>query len=265
MSGTALVPMSDIQAMAQAFAKSGLFGTKTPDQCMALLLLAQAENCHPAIAMRDFDIIQGKPAKKSEAMLRSFITADGVIEWHEMSDTKADASFTHPKGSNGKPVRISWDLDRAKKAGLLGKDNWTKYGRQMLANRVISEGCRRVYPAATSGMYEPGEVRAMARDDKRKEKDMGAAEIVPHESAAPQELPPSNVASATTPADAADPSTISLDEAMTLAADLRACDPQAEATFLKVAKIAKLTELQALDMPEAQEWVKRRKEKVARK
>ena len=118
MSGTALVPMSDIQAMAQAFAKSGLFGTKTPDQCMALLLLAQAENCHPAIAMRDFDIIQGKPAKKSEAMLRSFIAADGVIEWHEMSDTKADASFTHPKGSTGKPVRISWDLDRAKKAGL---------------------------------------------------------------------------------------------------------------------------------------------------
>lgn len=174
---TALVPISDLERMATAFAKSNLFGTKTPDQCMALLLLAQGEGLHPAIAMRDFDVIQGKPAKKAEAMLRSFIAAGGIVEWHEMTDTKASASFSHPQGSNGKFVPISWDMDRAKKAGLTGKDNWQKYGRQMLANRVISEGCRRVYPAATSGLYEPGEVRMIARQ----EKDMGKAELVKDE------------------------------------------------------------------------------------
>jgi hypothetical protein len=166
--------MQDMQAMAQAFSKSALFGAKTTEQCLALLLLAQAEGQHPAIAMRDFDVIQNRPAKKAEAMLRSFLAAGGIVEWHEMGDTMADASFTHPQGSNGKPVRITWDMDRAKKAGLSGKDNWTKYSRQMLANRVISEGCRRVYPAATSGMYEPGEVRMISRQ----EKDMGKADIV---------------------------------------------------------------------------------------
>ena len=171
---TALVPVSDLQTMAVAFAKSALFGAKSPEQCMALLLLAQAEGQHPAIAMRDFDVIQGRPAKKSEAMLRSFLAAGGVVEWHEMSDTKADASFMHPQGSNGKPVRIAWDLERAKKAGIASKDNWQKYGRAMLASRVISEGCRRVYPASTSGMYEPGEVRAIVQQ----ERNMGRAEIV---------------------------------------------------------------------------------------
>ena len=166
MTSTALVPIGDMERMAQAFAKGGLFGTKTPEQCLSLLLLAQAEGQHPALAMRDFDVIQGKPAKKSEAMLRSFIAAGGFVEWHAMTDDKADASFMHPQGSNGKWVRIDWDLARATKAGLAGKDNWKKFSRQMLANRVISEGCRRVYPAATSGMYEPGEVRAMDREEK---------------------------------------------------------------------------------------------------
>ena len=188
---TALIPMQDISAMAVAFAKSALFGAKTPEQCMALLLLAQAEGQHPAIAMRDFDVIQGRPAKKSEAMLRSFLAAGGSVEWHEMSDTKADASFSHPQGSNGKPVRISWDMERARKAGLSDKDNWKKYGRAMLSNRVISEGCRRVYPAATSGMYEPGEVREIARQ----EKNMGKAVIVddpqPDEKATVGTPPPS--------------------------------------------------------------------------
>lgn len=195
---TALVPMQDLDRMAVAFSKSQLFGSKTPEQCLALLLLAQAEGQHPAIAMRDFDVIQNRPAKKSEAMLRSFLAAGGTVEWHSMTDSLAEASFSHPQGSNGKPVKISWDLERAKKAGLSGKDMYAKYARQMLANRVISEGCRRVYPAATSGMYEPGEVRMIARQ----EKDMGSAEIVPLDekatggisSSQPADIPPAAAA-----------------------------------------------------------------------
>jgi hypothetical protein len=177
MTMTALVPIDDLERMAVAFAKSGMFGTKTPEQAMALLLLAQAEGVHPAIAMRDFDVIQGKPAKKAEAMQRAFLAAGGTIEWHSMTDELAEASFSHPQGSNGKPVKISWDIARAKKAGLGGKDNYTKFPRQMLCSRVISEGCRRVYPASTSGLYVPEEVRDFSKD-KRAEKDMGAAVVV---------------------------------------------------------------------------------------
>jgi hypothetical protein len=171
----ALVPMQDMDRMAAVFSKCGLFGQKTPDQCMALLLLAQAEGVHPAIAMRDFDVIQGKPAKKAEAMLRSFLAAGGSVEWHAMTDVLADATFSHPQGGK---ARLTWDLERVKKAGLGGKEMYAKYARQMLANRAISEGCRRIYPAATSGMYEPGEVRGIIKQ----EKDMGAAVVVPDES-----------------------------------------------------------------------------------
>ena len=50
---TALVPVDQIERMALAVAKSGLFGVKTPDQAMALMLVAQAEGMHPAIAARE--------------------------------------------------------------------------------------------------------------------------------------------------------------------------------------------------------------------
>ncbi len=69
----AIVPMNEIERMAQAVAKSGLFGVKTPDQALALMLVAQAEGRHPALAARDYDIIQGRPAKKAEAMMRDFL------------------------------------------------------------------------------------------------------------------------------------------------------------------------------------------------
>jgi hypothetical protein len=227
----ALVPIAEIQAMAFAFAKSGLFGTKTQEQCMALLLLASAEGVHPAIAMRDFDVIQGKPAKKAEAMLRSFLAAGGAVEWHELTDTKADATFSHPQGGK---ARISWDMERAKKAGLAGKDTWQKFARAMLRSRVVSEGCRTVYPAATSGMYEPGEVRAMGQV----EKDMGT--VQPFEESEPE------VAK------------VAQEQIEALHTALSESGVELHA-FLEKAGIDDIKELAADDAPKAVEWIKKQK------
>jgi hypothetical protein len=148
---------ADMQRMAVAIAKSGLFGVKEADQALSLMMIAQAEGKHPALIARDYDIIQGRPAKKSEAILRDFQASGGKVEWQEMTDKRAAALFSHP--ASPKPVLIDWDVARAKQAGLGGKDMWAKYPRQMLRARVISEGCRAIAPSSTSGFYVPEEVR----------------------------------------------------------------------------------------------------------
>lgn len=153
--------LNDIERMAVAVAKSGLFGVKSPDQALALMLVAQAEGRHPALAARDYDIIQGRPAKKSEAMLRDFIESGGKVEWHALDDKAADATFSHPSGGT---VRIEWTMVRAAAAGIGGKDMWKKYPRQMLRARCVSEGIRTVCPMATSGMYVPEEVQEFAKE-----------------------------------------------------------------------------------------------------
>lgn len=163
-----LVPIDQLERMAASFAASRMFGEKTKEQVLALLMLAHSEGVHPAIAMRDFDIINGRPAKKAEAMHRAFIAAGGSIKWHKLDDTCADATFTHPQGGE---ARITWDMERVKRAKIANEQMYAKYPRQMLRSRCISEGCRTVFPAATSGIYELGEVAGM-------EKDMGAAEVV---------------------------------------------------------------------------------------
>src|SRR4249919_634603 len=161
----ALVPVipamtvTDVERVATAIAKGGLFGSKDPYAVLTLCLLAQAEGQHPAVVFRDYHIIQGRPAKKADAMLRDFINAGGKVKWHQLDDACADATFTHPSGE----ARIEWTLERAKKAGL-STPMWTKYPRQMLRSRVISEGIRTVYPGATSGLYEENEVRDITGD-----------------------------------------------------------------------------------------------------
>jgi hypothetical protein len=107
-------------------------------------------------------------------MLRDFLESGGKVEWHALTDSSADATFSHPSGGT---VRIDWNMKRAAAAGLGTKDMWRKYPRQMLRARAVSEGIRTVCPMATSGMYVPEEV-----SDFQKEKDItptaGAADNV---------------------------------------------------------------------------------------
>jgi hypothetical protein len=146
--------MGDIRGIAEAIAKGGMFGSKDPYAVLTLCLLAQAEGQHPAIVFRDYHIIQGKPAKKADAMLRDFLSGGGKVEWHTLTNECADATFSHPAGGS---ARIDWTMARAKTAGL-ATAMWSKFPRQMLRSRVISEGVRTIYPGATSGLYVPEEV-----------------------------------------------------------------------------------------------------------
>lgn len=174
---TALATVGDLEKMATALANSKLFGITTPDQALALMLVAQAEGLHPATAARDYHIIQGRPALKADAMLARYLQSGGKVEWHEHTDAKVGATFIHPAGGT---LKIEWDMARAKQAGLGGKDMWTKYPRQMLRARVISEGIRATNPGIATGIYTPEEVMDMEPEKKpRKEKDVTPPKVIP--------------------------------------------------------------------------------------
>ena len=161
---TALIPFQDMQCMAQAIAKSGLFGMKTPEQALALMLVAQAEGQHPATITQDYDIIQGRAARKTHSVLARFQQMGGTVEWHELSDKVADATFSHKAGGK---LRIQWTYEQAKQAGLTGKDNWKNYPRAMLRARCIAEGIRAVYPAALGGMMVSEEAQDLPPEPKQ--------------------------------------------------------------------------------------------------
>jgi hypothetical protein len=171
-----LIPVADVERMATAIAKSGLFGVKEPNQALALMLLAQAEGMHPATAARDFHIINGRPSMKAETMLARFQSDGGTVHWEELSDTCARARFAHPATPDG--VVIEWTLETAKRAELLKNAMWAKYPRAMLRSRCISEGVRTVRPAVLLGMYTPEEIKTIPPEEREV---AGEAEVARNE------------------------------------------------------------------------------------
>lgn len=169
-----IVPFEQQLVLARSFVKSGLFGIKTEDQALALMALCEAEGMHPARAVQEFHIVQGRPAMKADAMLARFQRAGGRVEWNEYSDTSVSGTFSHPQGGS---VRIDWTMKQAADIGLAGKDNWKNYPRAMLRSRCISEGVRTVFPGIASGVYTVEEMQDMPAPPPPP-KNMGTAEVV---------------------------------------------------------------------------------------
>lgn len=155
--------VQDMSTMAGAIAKSGLFGMKTPEQALALMLVAQAEGMHPATITQDYDIIQGRACRKTHSVMARFQQMGGKVEWHQLDESVADGTFSHPAGGS---LRITWTFDQAKKANLTNKDNWKNYPRAMLRARCIAEGIRAVYPAAIGGMMVAEEAQDVGPAEK---------------------------------------------------------------------------------------------------
>lgn len=155
--------MDQMQAMAKSLVASKMFGFKTEAEAMSIMLIAQAEGRSPALAARDYHVIQGRPALKADAMLARFQQEGGIVEWDEYTDAKVTGRFSHPK-SCPKPVAVTWTLDMAKRIGLANRDNWRNYPRAMLRSRVVSEGVRTVYPGIAVGIYTVEEVQDMGKE-----------------------------------------------------------------------------------------------------
>jgi hypothetical protein len=168
-----IIAVSDMTVMADSIVKSGFYGFKTKEQVMAVMLVAQAENKHPASVVQEYDIIQGKPALKSQAILARFQLSGGSVQWDEVTPKKVKGTFKHPQGGS---LTVEWTIEMAKQAGIYREGSgWSKYPEDMLRARVISRAVRSIYPACILGHYATEEVMDF---DSPMPKHMGVVEDV---------------------------------------------------------------------------------------
>lgn len=156
-SKTQYMTFADVEKLANTVAKTGMWQTfRDPQQLLVLMMMAQVEGCHPLQAVLRYDVIKGKPAKKSDAMLADFQMRGGKVTWLEYTKDAVEGEFMS-RGMSA-PCKVRWTYQQAMEAGLASKDSWKAYPRQMLKARVISEGVRISDPGVVAGLYTPEEV-----------------------------------------------------------------------------------------------------------
>lgn len=114
----------------------------------------------PAMAaITGIHVIDGRPSI-SAGLISALVRRAGHRLRVTGDDTQAQAQLVRADDP-GFTYKSTWTIDRAKKAGLLGKSNWQHYPAAMLKARAISEVARDACQEVMLGMqYTPDELGA---------------------------------------------------------------------------------------------------------
>lgn len=147
---------------ARALADSGLLPKAyrgQPANVLYAVEFGEMLGLAPMAAITGVHIIEGKPSASS-ALISALVRRAGHRLRVTGDDTKATASITRVDDPDFQFIS-TWTMDRAKQAGLTGKDVWRKYPAAMLKARAITEAARDACEEALSGMhYTPEELGA---------------------------------------------------------------------------------------------------------
>ena len=170
---SSLYSSSDTLRIARNFAQDLAKSTMIPMQyqnnyanCLVALEYANRTGQSPLQVMQSLNVIQGRPSWDSKALIGMINTSGKYDE---------DLHFTYGKDDKGEIVScfawtrkngeivegIPYTMEKAKKEGLLGKNNsfWNKDHVLMLTYRAVSRFASINCPEITLGLYTTEEVR----------------------------------------------------------------------------------------------------------
>ena len=158
--------LADKVEYAQHLASSALLPKQYQRQPANLLFAieyADMLQLPPMAAITGIHVIEGKPSASS-ALISALVRRAGHRLRVKGNDQKAVAQIVRSDDPEF-TFEVEWTLERAKAAGLTGKDVWKKYPAAMLKARAISEVAREACEEALAGMYTPEELGAEVNAD----------------------------------------------------------------------------------------------------
>ena len=147
-----------VRTLAELIAKSGFAGPlRKGEDVLAVAMHGASLGLSLATAMRAVHCFSGKVSLSADLM-RALILRDipgARIKVTKETDTECEMEFSAPS----RETYVSrYSIEEAKRAGLLGKDNWKGNPRDMIFARCASRGSRRFAPDVLAGMYTPDEL-----------------------------------------------------------------------------------------------------------
>lgn len=161
--------IAELQTIGQLFEQSGMFGCKQQGQGIILAMTCHLQNMTPLEFLENYNLIDGKPSKKADAMLAKLMELGGSFKIIKRTIDEAAIECTY-KG-NTYTSSFTWKEAQEEpyvyeKDGKTFKRNWRtpRARQQSLWARVCSDAIRTVCPQANKGTATPEEMQDLIED-----------------------------------------------------------------------------------------------------
>jgi hypothetical protein len=105
-------------------------------------------------------VIKGKVTLSADATVALVRRSGECVEWRCVETTRERATYTTRRKGDTEPTVLTWTIEQATRAGLVGGQGWRSYPEAMLRARCASALARIVYPDLVAGIYDPDELAA---------------------------------------------------------------------------------------------------------
>ncbi len=154
-----LMKLDDIMSLAEAMIKSQYFkDIKDVAQAVIKIQAGQEIGIGPIASINNLYIQKGRVCMMAVVMAAK-VKGSGKYNYKVIDPS--DKSCTIEFFENGESIGVSeFNESDAKRAGLLNKDNWKSYPRNMYFSRAVSNGARMFCPDLFNGqaVYTPEEL-----------------------------------------------------------------------------------------------------------
>lgn len=174
MVGPSLIPGADeltvLAQLAVTFAQAGLVPRALqgkPADVLLVLMTGRGLGIDPLVALRECHPIDGKVTVSPKLKL-AIVRQRGLGEvWPDPANDGDQATWhaVRVDDTRGTVYSASYSMADAQTAGLAGKDNWTKYPRQMLQWRALGYLLDVAFGEVGTGLYSADELGAVTDDE----------------------------------------------------------------------------------------------------
>lgn len=151
-------------AIGEVFAKSGLFpDIKSQAQAVVKILAGKEIGLSPFQSMKDIYLVNGKLALQANALAALIKTSKKYdYKVNKIDDKECVIEFFILTQDKKESLGIStFTFADAAKAGLVNKDNWKNFPRNMMFARALANGQRWFCPDAATGWHVSEEFEDM--------------------------------------------------------------------------------------------------------
>jgi hypothetical protein len=163
ISDQAIMPTTfeGMMKQAEVLVQSGLLpaSIKSPAAALAVMLAGREMGLGPMHAFRVLYPVNGNVTISAQYMAARLIMAGVTYDVPEMTDKACEIHF---KRDNGMTLTYRYTIEDAQRAGLTNKPNWRGFPKDMLYNRCMALGARKIAPDVLEGFYTPDEIDSSA-------------------------------------------------------------------------------------------------------
>jgi len=143
----------EVGQLAQGIANTDMVGKEIRGNVGAVsarILYAREVGLGPMQGLTQLHNVEGKVGMSAEAMRALVLQAGHEIDFPEL--TSARVTMRGRRRGQDAWTSVTWTLDDAKRAKLVGKFNWQAYPRHMLQARATADLCRLIFADVIHGL-----------------------------------------------------------------------------------------------------------------